>query len=200
MFAALRERMDCSRRFWFALPVCLFVSACNLPIVELADETKSSEDQHSDPCAAHATSHFLIRVNLDPRSPARGPWDATQPDVTSDFAHNAMAYADSTQELLFYYMPICGRVWQYHVLDPMGAERGSGELEFNEDGFLKRKTVLASLRLLRTDGELGHPITIDFGPLSPPAGQTSSSSIEPTSTIYVLEHDGHEAGSGPDCL
>ncbi|HTU61268.1 MAG TPA: hypothetical protein VMF89_22590 [Polyangiales bacterium] len=168
-------------------------------MVELSDKTKSSEDEGIDPCAARATSHFMIRVNLDPRAVAISPWNPSEPQL-SHFAHNAMAYADSTQELWFHYLPVCGRVWEYHVLDPMGVERGSGELEFNEDGFLKRNTELVPLRLLHTDGKLGDPVTIDYGPLSPPVGQTSSISIEPTTTIYVLEHDGHEEGSGPECL
>ena len=198
MFAAFADDMDHARRLLFAWPVYTIVSACNLPVVELADKRTSCEVECSEPCSARATSHFSFRVNLDPNSPAIS-WNAAQPDETSAFGHNAMAYANTTQELYFYYIPVCGRVWQYHVLDPMAVERGSGELEFDDDGALKRVTELVPLRLLTGDGELGEPITIDYGPLAPNAGESSSTSIAPGSTIYVLEQDGREAGAGPEC-
>jgi hypothetical protein len=185
MFAAIADRMK--RSLW--LPLYTIVSACNLPVVEL-----------EDPCAARATSKISIRVNLDPRRPARAPWNAAQPDDTSDFGHTSYAYADEAQEVTFYYLTVCGSVRQYHVLDPTGSERGSGELEFNEHGDLKRVTQLVPLRLVSRDGTIGQPITIDYGALSPAAGQSSSTSIEPYDTILSIEQDGYEAGSGPECL
>ena len=173
-------------RLCFVMP---FVSACNLPILDLA----KALDAEESPCAARATTHIEIGANLC-RARAIGPgWDPSHPWATSDFSIAAPVFTKDGDEieLTYYFTHEQDLVWAWHAIPTCDTTvLGGGRLMFGADGALIDTEETQALRLPLQDGTLGEPITLSFDEVV---------TTDQLSAHATYEQDGHPANQESYC-
>lgn len=172
-------------RLCFVMPL---VSACNLPIIDLAKELDGEES----PCAARATTHIEIGTNLDRGRAISSAWDPGQPYGTSEFAIAGPTYTRDGDEieLTYYFAHEQDLVWGWHAIPTCDTTvLGGGRLTFANDGALIDTQQTQVLRLPLRDGSLGEPITLSFD------GVVSTNRFGNS----TYEQDGHAANQEAYC-
>lgn len=120
-------------------------------------------------CQGNGTGRIIVDGNLSSLEPVAGAsWDPLSPRIGSPIA-TSVKVADSTgklAELGLFFVKTASQRWEYHMLlggVETGVELGSGTLDYNPNGSLRKHTVVRELSFPEPDGSQGDSIVLDFG-------------------------------------